>query len=306
MQGQDVASQLRLLGDPQRLRILYILSRRSLSVSELVAVLNMAQPRVSTHLSRLSEAGLVDSHREGRFLVYALGAGAGEDSLLSPVLDAFAGTSDAIADRLSLKRELARRQSGTPPGTLGRSWIPGRTWESFARLLLALMEPCRIADLGCGEGEMALLLAGRAGKVIGIDRDEAPLAKARAAAAASGLEGRAEFRRGPIERPPVEPGEVDVAILSQVLHMAEDPAAALRGAAGILPSGGRVAILDLLVHQERWVLDRLAHRRLGFEEHELASMLGDAGFTGVQVLRASRDRRPPHFITLLATGTASR
>ena len=111
-----------------------------------------------------------------------------------------------------------------------------------------------------------------------------------------------DFRQGDLRDPPIARAEVDLWILSQVLHLLEDPETALAAAADRLAPGGRVLVLDLLAHDEAWVRARLGHARLGFGEEELARLLAGAGFGNVVVERVSRDRKPPHFVTLLGVG----
>jgi ArsR family transcriptional regulator len=304
MQDLDLPTQLRLLGDPLRLRILALLSVQDLSVSDLVSALNLAQPRISTHLARLSEAGLVSSHREGRFLLYGLAAecrplGSG---LASRILQEFLDQPEAQTDRASLKNVLRAREIQTPVGTLGRAWVPGRTWESFARLLLKLLAPLRIADLGCGEGDMAMLLASAGASVVGVDHDETAIQRAQAEAKRQGCAELADFRVGDIKAAPIRRGEVDHVLISQVLHCVPDPGPLLAAAAKLLPRGGRLFVLDLKSHQESWVLDSPGHLCLGFDEAELRQLLLGAGLQDVDVQVASKDRRPPHFLSLLATG----
>jgi len=160
----------------------------------------------------------------------------------------------------------------------------------------------RIADLGIGSGELSLLLASGAANVIAVDRDADVLGRARnraRQAAASNI----EFRQGDLCDPPIEKGEVDLWFLSQVLHLLPDPLQALVAARERLPEGGRVLVLDLLAHEESWVCEQLAHVHQGFGEAELAGLLQSAGFRDVRVERVARDRKPPHFVTLLGTGT---
>ena len=61
-------------------------------------------------------------------------------------------------------------------------------------------------------------------------------------------------------------------------------------------------MLDLLAHEESWVRTELGHQRQGFGEAELKVLLERAGFSDVAVQRVSRDRKPPHFVTLLGVG----
>lgn len=304
----QVSRRLRLLSEPLRLRILALLEAEELAVSELVRILNCGQPRVSAHLGRLAEDGLLDDRREGRFTRYRARlpqAGEPDAALLAELLARTRESEEAANDRAALLEVIAARPTAPPPGTIGRDYLPGRTWEGFAKALLAMLPPLRIADLGIGRGEITLLLAERAEHVVAIDHDAVVLEDARQRAESVGLDQNISFRVGDIADPPVEPGEVDVFLVSQVLHDLDDPAAPLVAARRRLGPGGRIVVLDLLAHRETWVRERLGHRRLGFSEAGLREMLVAAGFTDVDVRRAGRDKKPPHFVSLLGFGRVS-
>jgi ArsR family transcriptional regulator len=107
--------------------------------------------------------------------------------------------------------------------------------------------------------------------------------------------------RGEIERLPLDDESVDVSLLSQALHHAQDPQAALAEAVRILRPGGRVLLLELRRHDEAWVRDRLGDRWLGFDDDELRTMLEKAGLSGVKITIGARRARDP-FTVLIASG----
>ncbi len=285
----DRAALFRTLGDPSRLRILALLAREELSVSELQEILGLGQSTVSGHLAQLRRVGLVATRREGSAARSVLAAPPGEDALVALA----AASPLSPADAAALDRVRDARAAPAPEG-LGPDYLPGRSWEAFAHLLLALLPPLRIADLGVGTGHLTRLLAARARRTIAVDRDPAALARLADARPA------VEPRLGTLEALPLEPGEVDLVVLSQSLHCADDPVDTLRQARRALVAGGRVAILDLAPHPHDWVRHKLGHKHLGFAD--LGGMLADAGFAGVSVLTAHVDRRSPAFTTLLALG----
>lgn len=280
------ADLFRVLGDPNRLRILALLGREELSVAELQEVLGLGQSTVSGHLAQLRRAGLVATRRHGGETRSGLAVPEGEGELVRLAAD----SPLAEGDRLALERVLAAREAPAPEG-LGPDYLPGRSWEAFARMLLALMPPLRVADLGVGTGHMTRLLASRAARCIAIDRDPAALAR---------LPASVEGRLGTLEDPPLAPGEVDLVVLSQSLHCVEDPVATLQRCRDALAEGGRVAVLDLAPHGHAWVRHRLGHRHLGFAD--LPGMLTTAGFSEVVSEVAHTDRRAPAFTTVLAVG----
>jgi ArsR family transcriptional regulator len=288
------ADLFRTLGDANRLRILALLGREELTVSELQDVLGLGQSTVSSHLAQLRRVGLVATRKDGSATRSVPATPEGEAALVNLATD----TPLSEADENALARVLAGRAAPAPEG-LGPDYLPGRSWEAFAHLLLALVPPLRIADLGVGTGHLTRLLATRARRVIAIDRDPAALARL---APADTDSSPIEPRLGTLEALPLAPGEVDLIVLSQSLHCAEDPAATLGQCHRALAPGGRIAVLDLAPHPHEWVRARLGHRHLGFAD--LAALLGHAGFVGATVDTVHTDRRSPAFTTLLATATA--
>ena len=187
--------------------------------------------------------------------------------------------------------------------------VPGRSWAAWARALGHLLPPLVIADLGCGDGYLTIEAARFAKKVIAVDRSEAALTRAKELAARlvrrDPGEGRRlaniEWKRGELERLPLEDASVDVALLSQALHHAAAPAKALSEAARIVKPGGRVLLLELRGHQEHWVRDRLGDTWLGFADEELKQLLEAAGLTDIKLTVGARRARDP-FTVLIASG----
>src|SRR5262245_22195109 len=246
---------LRALSDGTRLRIVALLERDELSVNELQEITHLGQSRISTHLGLLQDAGLVQSRRGGKRTFYRV------------TLEPDAATRDVIlvatrgarempehgADQVNLKRLLARRQNREQvyfnqiAGRFDRSYGPGRSWQAFGHLLLRILPPLEVADLGSGEGLLSELLARRCRKVIAVDNAEKMVAFGANKAKKNGLKNL-EFRLGDLESPPIDPASVDLVVLSQALHHAQDPAQAVGAAYRILRPGGQVMILDLLQH----------------------------------------------------------
>lgn len=281
------AELFRTLGDPTRLRILALCAREELAVGELQEIVGLGQSTVSGHLAQLRGAGLVTARRDGAHIRYAAARPDGQAALLDVVLADPLPEGDAQA----LQRVLAERVSPTPEG-LGSDYLPGRSWEALARMLLALMPPMRIADLGVGTGHLTGLLAARARHVIAVDQDPAALAR---------LPEGIERRVGALEDLPLREREVDLVLISQALHCVEDPVPTLRRCREALVGGGQIAVLDLAPHPHAWVRHRLGHKHLGFAD--LAGLLREAGFHDVVSDVVHVDRRAPAFTTVLAIGT---
>jgi len=295
----------RLLGDEVRLRILRILARERLNVSELTAVLGLAQSGVSRHLGLLKESGLVEERREGGYTFYRAAPANG----LAPVWDLlgrqFADAADdpaLKADDARLKEVLrVRKESFATHGDGDRQLVPGRSWAAWARALGMLLPPWTVADLGCGDGYLALEAARFARQVIAVDRSRDVLDRARALAERRAIRN-VEWRRGELEAVPIENESVDLVVFSQALHHAAEPSTALAEAARVLVPGGRLLVLDLRRHGEAWVQERLGDRWLGFDDDELEQLVVGAGFADVRVRVGAKLTGDP-FAVLLAAGT---
>jgi len=296
---------LAALADPTRLRILAALREHELSVAELQEVLGVGQSRISNHLSQLKSVGLLRDRREGQKAYYRRGELAREVWTLADGAAAELGTRarDEAALRMVLDQRLekSKRYFEAVAGRLGKKYGPGRSWEAVGRLLLSLAPRQVYADLGAGEGLISQLLAARAKKVIALDHSPKMVEVGRELAKRSGLKNL-EYRQGDLENPPIRPGSVDVAILSQALHHAVKPPRALEAAEKILRPGGTILILDLVEHSFEAARELYADVWLGFAPAELARMMREAGFEGVSVEVVSKEREGPGFQTLLAVG----
>ena len=300
---------LRALGDPTRLRIVSLLERDELSVNELQEITHLGQSRISTHLGLLQDAGLVQSRREGKRTFYRV-TPQPDAAARDVILVAGRGAKEMpehAADQVNLKRILARRQDQQQvyfnqiAGRFDRSYGPGRSWEAFGHLLLRILPPITVADLGSGEGLLSELLARRCKKVIAVDNSEKMVSFGANKAKKNGLKNL-EFRLGDLQNPPVEPHSVDLAILSQALHHAEDPASAIAAIHRMIKLGGQILILDLLKHNFEQARELYGDRWLGFPESELHRWLEAAGFKKIEVSVVAREEQPPHFATILAAG----
>ena len=300
---------LRALSDPTRLRIIALLEREELSVNELQEITRMGQSRISTHLGLLQEAGLLQSRREGKRSFYKLQAEA-DDTTLEFIQLAIRGAKELAehkADQINLRRILALRHEQAQvyfnqvAGRFDRSYGPGRSWQAFGHLLLRILPPVVVADLGSGEGLLSELLARRAKKVIAVDNSEKMVAFGANKAKKNSLKNL-EFRLGDLENPPIEPQSVDLVILSQALHHAEDPALALQSAYKILRPGGQLWLLDLMKHKFDRAHELYGDRWLGFAESDLHHWLEAAGFKKIEISLVAREEEPPHFETILAGG----
>lgn len=306
MDVADPSALLRLLGDETRLRLLRVLSREPLNVSELTAVLGVAQSGVSRHLGLLRDAGLVSEEKSGAFTRYQLAANGAQSKLwpwLTETFDRVTPATKADDARLAEVRRV-RKESFADPGRHGddrRQLVPGRSWAAWARALGLLLPELEVADLGCGEGYLTLESARWARRVTAVDRSREVLERGRELAARRKLTNIA-WKRGDIEDVPLPDRSVDLALLSQALHHAAEPGAALAEASRILKPGGRLLILDLRPHDETWVREKLGDQWFGFSDEQLMGLLAHAGFGDVRVSLGARRTNDP-FAVILAVGT---
>jgi len=300
---------LRALSDPTRLRIVALLEHDELSVNELQEVTRLGQSRISTHLGLLADCELVSSRREGKRTFYKLNAEA--DAVAREFIQlAIRGAHELTEhshDQINLKRVLARRKEQAQvyfnqvAGRFDRVYGPGRSWQAFGHLLLRILPPLVVADLGAGEGLLSELLARRAKKVIAVDNSEKIVAFGAAKAKKNGVKNL-EFRLGNLQNPPIEAGSVDLVILSQALHHAENPVATLASAAKLLKPHGQILILDLLKHNFEKAHELYGDTWLGFAESDLHQWLEEAGFKKIEISIVAAEEQPPHFQTILAGG----
>jgi DNA-binding transcriptional ArsR family regulator len=306
---RQTALLYRLLGDEARLRLLRVLAKERLNVTELTGVLGLAQSGVSRHLGLLKEAGLVLEERDGGFSYYRLSTDLREGSLSAVLQQQFeaSGADPAVrADEARLQEVLRLRKENFdvhagPDTRDARQLVPGRSWAAWSRALGLLLPPMAVADLGCGEGYLTVEAARWASKVTAVDRSEVVLTRARALARRRRV-SNVIWKKGELEKLPMRDAAVDVAMLSQALHHAQNPARAVAEAARITAPGGRVLVLDLRSHEEDWVRAKLGDRRLGFGDGELKRMLTAAGLSDVRVGVGARKAGDP-FTVLIASGS---
>ncbi len=299
------SSLLRLLSDPTRVRLLGLLEREELTVAELSAVLSLAQPRVSTHLAKLKDAGLVRDRRAGVSAYYRFNTelDAGEVNLLRALKDS---VDDALLrdDELRLPAVLSQRAraegwADTVAGDMERHYSPGRTWEALARGMVQMLETGDVLDIASGDGVLAELLAPRSRSILCIDASDRVV---NAACERLASLKNVEVRQGNMHALDVGERRFDLVLLMHALTYSEQPATVVVEAARVLAKGGHLLAATLGKHAHRTVVEPFDHRNLGFTPAELGGFASHAGLEVLSCKRITREVKSPHFevISLLA------
>jgi ubiquinone/menaquinone biosynthesis C-methylase UbiE/DNA-binding transcriptional ArsR family regulator len=285
-----IFDDLSTLADATRSRMLLLLERHELTVSELCTVLQLPQSTVSRHLKTLADSGWVVSRRDGTSRYYTLSLDDRDHArrLWSLLRDQVSTTAGADQDTRRLKNVLARRQSKSQEffeSTAGQ-WDKLRADlfgpASHLQALPALAdERWTVGDLGCGTGQVAGALAPFVARVIAVDRSGEMLQAARRRLRDL---PSVEVRRGELEALPIRDDELDAATLLLVLHHLPDPAAALSEARRALKPGGRLVIADMLPHDHEEYRQQMGHVWLGFSEEQMQRLLSAAGFDRIRIV----------------------
>jgi ArsR family transcriptional regulator len=305
----DPWETLRLLADPTRSRILHLLHRGELAVGELQEILGLPQSRISTHLALLRKARLANDRRDGKKSFYSLARDlpVSVAGIVDAALAASAREPNSAADQRALQRIVEKRRQKAEQhfnlvaDRLGRNYCPGRSWEAIGQMLFLLTPRVRIADLGAGDGTLSRLLARQAESVHCVDNSPRMVQVGRALAKKEHLRNLT-YVLGNIEKVPLPDRSIDLALLSQALHHAENPRLALAEAFRILKPGGRLLILDLRAHRFEKARQLYADRWLGFKENDLHEWIEEAGFSQSEVRVVAKEVKEPCFETILATG----
>jgi ubiquinone/menaquinone biosynthesis C-methylase UbiE/DNA-binding transcriptional ArsR family regulator len=302
MSAPAIFDDLTALADETRSRMLLVLERHELTVSELCSVLQLPQSTVSRHLKTLSDAKWVTSRRDGTSRYYTLTLDERDAStrrLWSLLRDQVATTSGADQDGRRLKGVLARRQTKSEEffASAAGQWDRLRQ-DMFGRasalqVLPALLDPgWVIGDLGCGTGQTSASLAPFVARAIAVDRSGEMLHAARRRLRDF---PNVDLRRGELQALPIEDGELDAAVMMLVLHHVPDPSAALGEAARVLKRGGRLIVCDMLPHDREEYKQQMGHVWLGFGDDQVRRLLASAGFASPRIvaLAADPDARGP-------------
>ncbi len=303
-----------VLAEITRCRILQLLDRQELTVSELVSVLQVPQSTASRHLKVLADGGWVRSRRDGTSHLYQLAADSLDEAagrLWELIRDQLAEAAVCQQDSRRLESVLRDRRSRSETffSETASEWdrlrdeLFGRRFDLQA--LLALLDRrWVVGDLGCGTGRTSEALAPYVARIWAVDGSAAMLEAARERLAGS---GNVKFRQGELERLPLEDDALDAAVLFLALHHAPDPGRVLREARRVTRPGGRLLIVDMLPHDREDYRRRMGHVWLGFSPDQVTEALGAAGYEDASCRPLPADpeaRGPTLFVATAATAAA--
>lgn len=297
---------LKTFADATRVRLLALLAGEELTVAELSSITRLAQPRVSTHLARLKEAGLVRDRRAGVSAYYRFDEDALDASQRALWQTLCIGSDDPLLrqDAERVPSVLAARAADanwadSVAGDMERHYSPGRTWEALARSALPLLETGDVLDIASGDGVLAELLAPHARRYVCVDTS------ARVVAAASERLRpfrNVEVREGDMHALPFPDASFDLVVLMHALTYAARPAQAVTEAARVLRPGGRLLLSSLARHEHKGVVHAYGHVNLGFGDRELRKFAEKAGLRIGDCQTVTREKRPPHFEVISLIG----
>ncbi len=310
-----ILDHMTALSDPTRCRMLLLLEKQELTVSELCAVLQMPQSSVSRHLKTLADDDWVMSRRDGTSRFYSMpldDLDSGATRLWPIIREQVASTSAAGQDDRRLRGVLTRRRAKSQEffATAAGGWdrlrgdLFGDTFFLWA--VLGLIDPTLVVgDLGCGTGQLTETVAPYVRRVIAVDGSTDMLDAARHRL---GGAKNVELRQGELESLPIDSGELDVAMLSLVLHYSPSPRTRAVGSGASGTAGGRVLVVDMLPHEREEYQQQMGHVWLGFSEKQISRFLTGAGFGEVRVrmLPADPDAKGPALFAAMQSSNRDR
>ena len=292
-----IFDDLTTLSDATRSRMLLILERHELTVSELCAVLQLPQSTVSRHLKTLADASWVTSRRDGTSRYYTLALD--ERDAHTRRLWALLREQIATTRRRGPGRAAAERRARAPAEQVGGvlrvgGGAVGSAAPGAVRRRLG-------AARAAGADRFALdrrrprvrhrrdqRRAGAVCRADGRRRSQRRDAAGGAPPAARGVR-TADVRRGELEALPIADGELDAAVMMLVLHHVPDPAAVLLEAARTLKPRGRFVLCDMLPHDREEYKQQMGHVWLGFGDDQLRRLFGAAGFDDIRIVPLPAD-----------------
>jgi ubiquinone/menaquinone biosynthesis C-methylase UbiE len=281
---------LKAAGEETRLRVLALLAEAELTVSDLTDILRQSQPRISRHLRLLAEAGLVERFREGTWAFFRLAESGGGAAVARALLDRLEPSDPTVArDRARLASVRQARAAAAQAyfrahaaewDRIRKLHVADAAVEAAIKKALADKPFRSLLDLGTGTGRMLELFGGQIERGLGLDLSPSMLQLARDRLVRAGLKN-CSVRQGDIYDLPIANDSFDVVILHQVLHFLDDGARAIHEAARVLRPGGRLLVVDFAPHEEEFLREQFAHRRLGFAPETVTQWMTASGLEPV-------------------------
>lgn len=288
LQLEQMVDVLKAVAEPSRLRILALLSRGDLTVSDLTTILGQSQPRVSRHLKLLAEAGLIDRYQEGAWAFFRLSDHEQSGELARKLLarlDVSDSKLDRDMERLSQVKTSRQESAAAYFSANARSWdeirklhVSETDVEEALRSIVGAQTFQSMLDVGTGTGRLLEMFSPLYVRGLGIDINRDMLAVARANLDLAAV-SNAQVRLGDVYALPVERDSFDLVTIHQVLHFLDDPQAAIREAARALRPNGRMLIVDFAPHRLEFLREEHAHLRLGFSDEQIRGWMKEAGLT---------------------------
>jgi ArsR family transcriptional regulator len=290
-----ILDHLSALADTTRSRILLLLDRHELTVTELCGIMQLPQSTVSRHLKALADSGWISARAEGTSNVYAMARDVDGSArrLWALVREQVGPTPAAMNDQRRAQTVLAERRTKSQEffSSSAGQWDRLRDELFGERFHLAALpafadSEWTVGDLGCGTGQLTAALAPFVRHVIAVDASAAMLQ-----AAKKRLHGfeNVELRRGDLEELPIDEGRLDAATLGLVLHHLPEPGRALADVARVLKPRGRLLIVDMLPHDRESYRQQMGHVWLGFSDEHVRRILDESGFGDVRIVPLSPD-----------------
>jgi ArsR family transcriptional regulator len=293
-----ILDHLASLADTTRSRVLLLLDRHELTVSELCSIVQLPQSTVSRHLKALADAGWITARAEGTSNLYTMTRDEMDASarrLWLLVREQVGPTRAAAQDQRRLQAVLAERRTKSQEffSSSAGQWDRMRDDLFGDRFHLAALaafaeREWTVGDLGCGTGTVSAALAPFVARVVAVDSSAAMVQ-----AAKKRLQGfdNVDLRRGELESLPIDNGRLDAATLMLVLHHVPEPERALGEVSRVLKPGGRVVLVDMLPHDRDSYRQQMGHVWLGFGDEHVQRLLTGTGFEEVRIVSLPPDAK---------------
>lgn len=286
---EKTAQILKTLGHVERLRILTLLSHGELTVSELVQILGLSQPRITQYINSLESVGILERMKEGSWVFSRLRRGnTFVTAIVATALNSLPQDDALLRSDLRRLEDVRRERAvaadaffanvANDKGQLGDEYLPQNDIETRMRAIAGEGPFEMMVDLGTGTGRVLAVFADRVARGSGIDNNVDMLKVARHNLAGQG-HGHMTVRQGDLHVTPLEPCVADLVTLHQVLHYLEDPYEAILEASRLLVHDGTLLIVDFETHVQDSFREEYAHRRLGFADEDIRRWGQSAGLS---------------------------